>query len=248
MRAFFTMWRKEWQGYFLSPIAYAVLVVFLAAMGHVFWFLCSALADGAPGITVMGLFFASPFFWMVLLFMVPVLTMRTLAEEKRSGTIETLLCAPVSDAAVVLAKFAGVLSFYVVMWLPTLGYLGVLSYFQAATAPVEWGSVAGGYLGALLIGCFYLSVGIFCSALTSNQVIAGFICFSALLTLFLAGFLDALGRQDWTREVGLYISSYQHLVDFSRGVFDTRPVVFHVSGTIVCLFAATRVLESRQWK
>jgi ABC-2 type transport system permease protein len=248
MRAFFTLWRKELASYFLSPIAYVVTIFFLVTMGYIFWFLCSVLADGAAATGVLALFFASPFFWMVMLVIVPVLTMRLLAEEKRAGTIETLLCAPVSDAAVVLAKYAGVLAFYVFMWLPTISYVFVLKHFSSVMAPIDWGPLAGGYLGALMVGALYLAIGVLCSAVTSNQIIAAVLCFAAIGVLFFSGFLEYIGHSDTARAVGSYISSYSHMYDLSRGAVDSRPFVFCLSGVALALFAAVKVVESRQWK
>lgn len=248
MRALLTLWRKELAGCFLSPIAYVVTIFFLAVMGYIFWFLASVLAGGPGGVTVLHLFFASPFFWMVLLVVVPVLTMRLLAEEKRSGTMETLLCAPISDTAVVLAKYLGVLTFYIAMWLPTISYLFVLRRFSAVMAPLDPAALATGYLGVLLVGAFYLAMGVFCSALTSNQIIAAIMTFALTSLAFFAGFLEVVGRTDLQREVGAYISSYTHIYDFSRGVLDSRPIVFYLTGTALFLFAAVKAVEARRWK
>lgn len=248
MRTFLTLWRRELAGCFLSPIAYVVTIFFLAVLGYIFWFLASVLADGPGGVTVLHLFFASPFFWMVLLVVVPVLTMRLVAEEKRSGTMETLLCAPVTDAQVVLAKYAGVLSFYVAMWIPTLCYVFVLRRFSAVMAPPDLQALATGYAGVLLVGAFYLSMGLFSSALTSNQIIAAILCFALTSLTFFAGFLETLGHSEGVRRIGAYVSSYTHVYDFSRGVLDSRPVVFYLTGTAFFLFAAIKVVGARRWK
>lgn len=248
MSAFLTLWRKELTGYFLSPIAYLVTIFFLVVMGAIFSLLVSVLAEGPAGVTIMNLLFGSPFYWMTMLVMVPVLTMRLLAEEKKSGTIETLLTAPVSDAAVVLAKYAGALSFYIAMWLPTLAYLFLLRHFSSLMAPIDLGPMAGGYLGALLVGMFYLSIGLLCSALTSNQMVAAMTSFAAMIVLFLVGLLEYLARQEWVRTVSGYVSSYNHMLEFSRGQIDTRPIVFYLTGTLLMLFTTVKVVESRHWK
>lgn len=248
MSAFLTLWRKELTGYFLSPIAYIVTIFFLVVMGVIFSLLVSVLAEGPAGVTIMNLLFGSPFFWMTMLVIVPVLTMRLLAEEKKSGTIESLLTAPVSDTSVVLAKYAGALSFYAVMWLPTVAYVFVLRHFSALMAPIDLGPMAGGYLGALLIGMFYLSIGLFCSSLTGNQMVAAIISFAAMIVIFLGGLLDYLSRVEWVRTVSGHISSYQHMLDFSRGQLDSRPIVFYVTGTLLMLFATIKVVEARHWK
>ncbi len=248
MNGFLAVWRKELTGYFLSPAAYIVTIFFLIVMGAIFSLLVSVLAEGPAGVTVMNLLFGSPFFWMTMLALVPALTMRLFAEEKRSGTIETLMTAPVTDTAVVLAKFAGALSFYAFMWTPTLIYLFILRYFSADMAPPDPGPLAGGYLGALLIGMFYLSIGLFCSALTSNQIVAAITTFAAMLLLFLAGLLDYVARGDLVQAVSAHLSSYSHMLEFSRGAIDSRPVVYYLSGTALMLFATVKIVEARNWK
>lgn len=248
MRAFWILWNKELNTYFLSPIAYIVMIFFLVVMGSIFMLLVSVLAEAPPGVSIMSLLFGSPFFWMTMLAVAPVLTMRLFAEEKKTGTIETLLTAPVGDAAVVLAKFAGAVSFYICMWLPTLFYLVILQYFSASMAPLDPGPVIGGYVGALLVGMLYLSIGLWCSSLTTNQIVAAIISFAILLALFLGGLLEFVVRSGPVREIAAYISSYSHLMEMSRGVIDSRPVVFYLSGTALMLFATAKTLESRSWK
>lgn len=248
MRAFLTLWRRELSSYFLSPIAFIVTIFFLVVMGFSFWMLASVLVHGTPGVTVMNELFGSFFFWITMIMVSPLLTMRLIAEEKRSGTIETLMTAPVTDSAVVLSKFAGVFTFFVVMWLPTLSYVWVLQRFSAVMSPIDFGPMLGGYLGAFLVGAFYLSIGLFCSAMTSNQIVAAIMGFGLTAVAFFCGFLGYMGQADSVRKVGSYISSVMHMLDFSRGAIDSRPVVFYVSATALMLFATIKVVESRKWK
>lgn len=248
MSSFLTLWRKELTSYFLSPIAYIVMIFFLVVMGSIFSLLVSVLAEAPAGVTIMNLLFGSPFFWMTMLVLAPVLTMRLFAEEKKSGTIETLMTAPVSDTAVVLAKFAGAVSFYLFMWAPTALYLLILRYFSADMAPPDPGPLAGGYLGALLVGMFYLSMGLCCSALTSNQIVSAMITFALMIVLFMAGLLDYVARGEVVQAISAHISSYAHMLEFSRGTIDSRPVVFYLSGTALLLFATVKIVEARNWK
>ncbi len=248
MRTFLTLWRRELEAYFLSPIAYLVMVFFLALLGSGFSLLATVLVNGEGGATVMKELFGSIVFWLALLVVAPLLTMRLLAEEKRQGTLETLMTAPVTDAQVVLAKFAGALSFYVVLWLPTLSYAFILRRFSSTLAPVDLGPMLSGYLGALLIGAFYLSAGLFCSALTRSQVVSAMMCFGLLGASFFAGFLHYVASDPKVRLVGGYISSVAHMLDFSRGAVDSRPVVLYLTGTALLLFFAVKALEARRWK
>lgn len=248
MRTFLVLWRRELAAYFLSPIAYVVALFFLVIMGFSFWFLVAVLVQGEAGVTVMNELFGSIFFWLATLTVTPLLTMRLVAEEKRSGTLETLMTAPVTDAAVILAKFAGALTFYLLIWLPTLSYALVLRRFSPATAPLDLGPMLGGYLGAWLIGSFYLAVGVFCSTLTRNQIVAAITCFALITLAFVAGFLPFFVHDPRLMNGSLYFSSVMHMLDFSRGAVDTRPMVLYVSGTALLLFAAVKGLESRRWK
>ena len=248
MRCFMPLWRRELSAYFLSPMAYVVTIFFLVVMGFSFWLLASILAQGEGGVTVMKELFGSVFFWLAVLVVSPLLTMRLLAEEKRSGALEALMTAPVTDTEVVLAKYMGALSFYIAMWAPTLLYAYILRHFSSAAAPIDFGPVMSGYLGSLLIGAFYLSVGLFCSSLTRNQIVAAMMCFALLSVAFFAGFLPYVSRHFVVQEISGYLSSVTHMLDFSRGAVDTRPIVFCVTISALMLFATIKVMESRKWK
>lgn len=248
MRAFRTLWAKELAACFLSPIAYIMIVFFLVVMGFSFWLLVSILFQGSVAATIMNELFGSIFFWISMLIVVPVLTMRLFAEEKRAGTIETLMTAPITDAEVVLAKYAGALTFFIIMWIPTAAYMLILRRFSPLTTPPDPGPMLSGYLGAVLVGSLYLSIGLFCSALTRNQIVAAIICFAVLNIAFFTGFLAYVGRDETVRNVAMYLSSVEHMRDFARGAVDTRSVVFYVTGTAFMLFATVKVVESRKWK
>jgi ABC-2 type transport system permease protein len=248
MKSFFTLWRKELASYFMSPIAYVVMMFFLVVMGVSFSLLVSVLASGPVGVMVMKELFSSIFFWIAMLIVVPVLTMRLFAEEKRSGTIETLMTAPVTDTAVVLAKYAGALTFFVILWLPTASYAYILKAFSPLTAPVDLGPMLGGYTGAFLIGAMYLAIGLFCSSMTSNQIVAAIMCFAMTCVAFFAGFIPYITRSELLRDFGGYISSISHMLDFSRGAVDTRPVVFCLTVSALMLYTTIKVIESRKWK
>ena len=183
-----TLWRREIAAYFLSPIAYLVMVSFLVLTGVGFWMLVMAFDGHSNDVSVMQIFFGSFFYWIGMMMAVPVITMRLLAEEKRLGTIESLMTAPVSDAAVVWSKFLGALTFFALLWLPTVAYSWVLNQFASAPTPIDWGPVVLSYVGTLLVGTFYVSLGLFASSLTQNQIIA------AIVGGILFGFGAQLGR------------------------------------------------------
>lgn len=248
MRPFLLIWRRELQAYFFSPLAYAVGIFFLLVMGYSFWLMVTLLAEGPAGVSAVSELFGSFLFWMPMLIVPPLLTMRLLAEESRSGTLESLMTTPVSEAAVILGKYAGALSFFVILWLPTLAYGLILDRCSAENVPLDWGPLLAAYCGTLLVGALYLAVGLFCSSLTSNQVVAAVAAFGLLTILFFSGFLGDVAPGGRLQALFDHVSSVKWMQDFSHGIVDTRPVVFHLSGAAFFLFSAARVLESRRWK
>ncbi len=249
MRRFLLLCRREWAACFLSPVAYVVLVFFLLMMGFSFWMMADMLAGSGGPETVMSEFFGSIFFWLAVLVVSPFLTMRLFAEERRSGTFEVLMTAPVGTPTVVLAKFFGALGVYVTLWLPTLLYVVLLHSLTAAdAAPPDYRILATGYLGAFLVGMFFISVGVLTSAFTRNQIVAAMSAFALTFCLFLAGFLPYLSRQPWVQQMGAYASPVVHMLDFARGVVDTRALAFYGVNTGLALFLTVRVVEAGRWR
>jgi ABC-2 type transport system permease protein len=176
--------------------------------------------------------------------MAPLLTMRAFSEEKRTGTIEFLLTAPVTDTEVVLAKFLGAWLSYVMLWLFTLAFFVVMRTFTR----LDWGPILTGYLGTWLLGAVLIALGVLASSLTRNQVIAAVLSFVAIILLFSIGILDAFVRDPETSVIIRYLSLGEHLRDFSKGVLDTRPMVFYLTLTTISLFLTGRVIASPRWR
>jgi ABC-2 type transport system permease protein len=248
MRNVPTLLRRELMAYFLSPIAYIVILFFLLMMGFNFYLLLRFLNQNPADVSVMQIFFGWFFFWITLLIVVPVITMRLLAEEKANGTIETLMTAPVTDAEVVWSKYLGAVFFYIIMWAPTVAYMLILRAFTQETAPLDWWPIASGYLGTLLVGMLYLSVGCLASALTKNQIAAAIMCFVAITAIFCVSFFAFFATAGLARDVFSYLSGIEHMNEFARGMVDTRRVVFYLTCTVWMLFVTEKVLESRKWK
>jgi ABC-2 type transport system permease protein len=246
MRTFLILWRRELAAYFLSPVAWAVSVFFLLVMGLSFWMLALVLAREGGSLTVMSHWFGSIFFWLALIAVAPLLTMRLFAEERRSGTWELLMTAPVREAEVVAAKYAGALSFYVALWLPTLVYAHILRNFSPMTAQPDFGAIAGGYLGAFCVGALFLAIGLLASALTRNQIVAAIAGFGLICAIFFAGFIPWIWRSDALQRAAPAFSPVVHMLDFSRGTIDTRALAFYLINTAWLLFATVRILESRR--
>jgi ABC-2 type transport system permease protein len=238
MKNIWTITRRELKAYFASPVAYVVSALFLVAMGYLFALILQISRDAS----LRGLFQNMIF---ILLLLAPALTMRLLAEEQRMGTIELLLTSPVHDWQVVVGKFLGSLILYTVMLLgPTLYYVLILHVF----GPPDYGPIATGYLGVLLLGASFLSVGVFTSALTQNQVIAYFAGLVILILLWIADAASNLAGTGAIADVLNYVAITRHYDDFFRGVVDTTDIVYSLSMIAVSLFAATQLLQMRRWR
>jgi gliding motility-associated transport system permease protein len=250
MRKFYTLLCREVSGYFYSPIAYIVLVFFLLVAGVDFYFQISFMNQRPVQYSVEEAFFNSVFFWFAFVLIFPLITMRLFAEEFKLGTIEPLMTAPVRDWQVVLAKFFGALVFYLILWLPTLIYFWIFQTITHQLAANSAGAYWGSYLMLLLLGMFYLSVGCLASVLTKNQIIAAIISFCAITLLFFLGLVQyiLLDVSSETRDLLGYFSAIEHMGTFSRGMIDTRPIVFYLSMTIVMLTLTYQAFQSRKWR
>ncbi|HVQ77500.1 MAG TPA: ABC transporter permease subunit [Candidatus Binatia bacterium] len=249
------IFKKEMRLYFSSPVAYVVGTFFLLISG---WFFSQILfiyslqsmqsmmnpmmaGNLNPTEAIMRPLFSN--MSVVLLFFIPMLTMRLFAEEKKSGTIELLLTYPVRDGEVLLGKFLAALALYAVLLILTLLYPAMIAYF----ARVEWGAILTGYLGMLLLGATFLAVGVFISSLTENQIVAGFSTFGVLLAFWIIGW-GADSASGLLRNVLQYVSILDHMESFGKGVIDTKDLVYYVSAIALALFLTLRSLETKRWK
>jgi ABC-2 type transport system permease protein len=251
MRIFLTLLRRELAAFFLSITGYVIIAAVTLLIGAGFCLFMNNLGGDPFLMPVTDLFFNSQLFWFVLILVTPVITMRLFALEKASGTYETLMTTPVGDMEVVMAKFTAAAIFYMVTWLPTLGCLFIVGHFTNQTSALDMGTLGGTYLGIFLSGCLFLSMGCFASSLTNSQVVAAMISLAIGVILFIVAFLAQMisAANQWdTQFVLSYFSLFKQMEDFTRGVVDTRTVVFYVSATFFFLFLTLRVVESRRWK
>ncbi|MCK9523860.1 MAG: ABC transporter permease subunit [Proteobacteria bacterium] len=236
--------RREFLAFFFSPVGWVLIAASAILNAAMFVLLLEFLSGpnpvpGAP----MQMMFSWILYWIIALVVSPLITMRSFAEEKHAGTLETLLTAPISDTAVVLAKFVACAAFYIVLWSPTFLYPFLLSRHT----PIDMGPVFAGYLGTFGIGIMFMAVGILCSVLTRNQIVAALLGFGAVMLLFLAGLFS------FTPEVSFggllsHINLLGHMEDFAKGIVDTRYLVYYASVSALCLFLAVQVLQSRRWR
>ena len=250
MRRFFTLLSREVSHYFHQPLAYVVLFFFLLLTGFNFHAGITALNRETGQTSVVEAFFNTVLFWFPFVLIFPLLTMRLFSEEYKLGTIETLMTAPVRDGQVVLAKFFGAFVFYVVLWAPSILYFVIFEWITGQNAAGALGSYFGAYSLLLLIGLFYLSIGCLASALTSNQIVAAVISFALISIMFFLSLLSFLflNATPALRELTYYFSTIEHMGEYSRGIFDTRPVVFYLSMTLFTLFLTLHIFQYRRWK
>ena len=246
--------QKELKGYFASPIAYVVIGFFALMFGYFYWALLGFFVEQSA--RMMGLQggptqnvneqMIRPVFMnasVLLLFTLPMVTMRTYSEEKRSGTIELLLTSPITDFQIIVGKFLGAMGLYAAMLAVTFIHMGVLWAFGTP----EWKPLVTGYLGLLLMGGCFVSIGLLISSLTRNQIVAGFVTFAVFLMLWVINWVGPfMGPR--VQAVLDYLSITTHLDDFTRGIVDTRHLVYYVSFIAFGLFLTARSVDTERWR
>jgi len=250
---------RELRSYFVSPIAYVVLTGFTVLTG---WFFFNLLMQFNRIMNMYQMFrrqdvlmqmnlnemVMTPLLYnmtIVLLLLVPLITMRLFAEEKKLKTDELLLTSPVSVTSVVLGKYLAGLVFFLIMLALTAVYPLVM--FQYGSPPPEMGSILAGYLGLFFLGASFIAVGLFTSSLTENQIVAAVICFVTLLLFFVVGWpAESMGTT--AGKLLEYLSLIEHFTDFSKGLIDSRHVVYFLSFILFSLFITKRSVESMRWR
>lgn len=242
------LFRREMASYLWSPLGWAVLSLFLLVQGYGFYLLLALVQQpNAPHQAVMQLFFGGTLlYWLFVIVIVSLITMRLIAEERRSGTLEALLTAPVSEDAVVLGKYAAAVAFYGLLWLPTAVYVCIV-WRATEDLGLDWGPILAGYFGTMLIGAACISVGTLCSVVARGQVVAGLLTFTILAMLLLVPPLADLTQNPVLERTLQYVSLFGQMDDFTRGIVDTRWITFHVSLIVFCLILAIQALKRRKW-
>jgi ABC-2 type transport system permease protein len=245
---------REIKAYFGSPIAYIVIGFFALMFGYFYYALLMFFDQNSMRMAGMGgpqtanineqmirpVFLNSS---VILLFVLPLVTMRTYSEEKRSGTIELLLTAPLTDFQIIMGKFLGAMTLYAAMLGVTLIHLGVLFAFGNP----EWKPVLTAYLGMLLMGGCFIAVGLLISSMTKNQIVAGMVTFAVFLMLWVINWIASFTGPT-TQSVLNYLSITGHLDDFTNGVLDTRHLVYYLSFIAFGLFLTARSVDTERWR
>lgn len=247
MRGFWPIFKRDLFASFVTPAAWVMIVIFLFLQGLNFYWLVSHFVNQVDLAVDQGpiqwFFGETVLFYLPLLMLPPALTMRSFAEERRAGTIETLLTAPVSTAAVVLAKWAAAMVTYLAAWAPTLLYMIILR----RAGPVDWKVVASCYLGVTLIGASFLALGVLMSAMSKSQFVALVLSLAVTLGLFIFGIGEFIFDRGLAHDICGYISVWTQMSDFSKGLIDSRHIIFNVSLTALPLFMTVRVVDAWRW-
>lgn len=239
------IFRKELTTFFSSLIGYIAIAVFLVLMALIMWvFPNNALANGYANLDI--LFDNAPLVFMLL---VPAVTMRMFSEEKRAGTLELLATRPITELQIVVGKFLAALSLVIFALLPTLIYYYSIYHLGSPAGNIDAGATWGSYIGLVLISAAFIAIGLFASAITENQIVAfllaALLCFLAYLSLNALSGLGLFGGK--AADVIEAIGMQYHYDSISRGVVDTRDVIYFVSVVMVFMLSTKTALESRKW-
>jgi ABC-2 type transport system permease protein len=253
VRGLLAVFRREFTLYFITPIAYIVLAAFLAITGFIFYgelvqFVEYARATASvpdEGTVSVNVQLVTPFLFnmaFIGLFMIPLLTMRLLAEERRQGTMELLLTYPITDLEVVLGKYLAAVALYALMLAGTFWTVGVLFRFGNP----DPGPIVAGYLGMFLYGAALISLGLMLSALTENQIVAAILSFLTFLALWLLHWASTL-LSGFLSDVLRYVSIVDHFQAMSQGIVDTKDLVFFASLIAFGIYVALQSVAAQRW-
>ena len=251
MNVFLVLVRRELGGFFKSMTGYVVIAAVLLLNGFALMDIVEKFNSRPLEAPVTEIYYSVAYFWIILLLTSPVITMRSFASEKSSGTYEALMTTPVGDWQVVLAKFAGALLLFLLTWLPLLAICFVLREVKGEPALCEPRVMTATFVGLGLVGSLYMSLGCLASALTRSQIIAAMVSFLLGIGLWVIGLRPMGGTGSGSERMDAilnHISLLRHMEDFTRGLIDGRHVVFYVSTTALLLLATHRVVQSRRWR
>jgi gliding motility-associated transport system permease protein len=261
MKGIYAVFRKEMSLYFISPIAYVAVGVFLFLAGIFFQGILAEAMDYSMRAAMQAMQFGTPyevdvtgevirgFFGVtgtLLLFIVPMLTMGAYAEERRRGTMELLMTSPITDLEIVLGKYLAALALFLMMLLPSTIQMAIL--FRSSNPVPPWRLLVCGYMGVILLGGSLLAIGQFLSSLTESQIVAGIWTFLVFLILWVMDFIIRGSSGTVAGAVGQYISILRHLNDFIHGVVDSSNLIYYLSLILLGLFLTLRSLDSMRWR
>lgn len=253
MRHFLILLRHELRMLLISPTTYLAAFFFYTIMGMLYWSILREMVNVAqedlPAIQFFKLF------WLPTFFVVPLLTMRSIAGERSNGTLDTLMTTPASRGSIILSKFAGAYLFYMLLWFGTLAFpvvtLSTFPHIASADSLLQREAIIGSLSFIAISGALFISIGIFSSSITRSQLVAGMLSFTALFVVIVGGAQVGLlaergtNLNAWMDSLVNYLQIFQHLDDFSRGVIDSRPFFYYLSTGLTLLGISTLVIEAK---
>jgi len=248
MRTLFILLGKELRSFFQTPFGWVVIAFVMFLQGVSLTTALKGFRDAPIKESLVWVSFNNLNFWFYFLFIFPLITMRSFAEEEKTGTLEGLLTAPVKTWHIVASKYSAALIFYIVIWIPSALHWPI---FAAVTdVPLPWtsGNIIGTYTILLLIGCLFIAIGCLASSLTKNQIVAGVVTIGLLLIHFFLGNITNIWGDFKAAPIFDYISSIQHLTTFCRGLLDSRAFVYYLTMTVFVLLLTHHVVDYRRWK
>jgi ABC-2 type transport system permease protein len=240
---------KELKGYFLTPFGWVVLAFVAVMQGVSLSTAMKGFRDTPVQDSLVYVAFHTPLFWFYFLFIFPLITMRLFAEEERSGTLETLLTAPVRSWQVVASKYAAAMIFYTILWLPALAQFKLFDLVTGLPPAYTPAALGGTFAALMLMGAAFTAIGCLASALTSSQIIAGILTIGLLVIQYFLGYVTVIWGESFAGAPFFhYISSQQHLHYLASGLFDTRPFAYYLSVALLVLFLTYQVVDFRRWR
>ncbi|WP_269525793.1 ABC transporter permease [Coraliomargarita parva] len=253
MRSYFILLKHELRMLLINPATYIAAVLFLCLMGVIYWTILRGMVNAPEEELPAIQFFKS--FWLPVFFVVPLLTMHSLAGERNAGTLDSLMTTPTSRSAIILSKFTGAYLFYMLLWCATLGFPFLTSTFFPNSVEREVLLDPAPIIGSLLFiatsGILFIAIGIFASSITRSQLVAGMLSFTSLFMVIVGGqllfYFYGSGEQlaDWLETILNYLQTFKHLDDFASGVVDTRPFFYYTSLGCLLLGLSTLVIEAK---
>lgn len=240
---------RELKGYFLTPFGWVVLAFVALMQGVSLSTAMKGFRDSPVKDSLVYVTFHTPLFWFYFLFIFPLITMRLFAEEERSGTLETLLTAPVRSWQVVCSKYAAAMIFYTLLWVPALFQFKLFEW--VAGIPPAWnpGVLLSTFTILMLMGAAFTAIGLLSSALTSSQIIAGILTIGILVIQYFIGYVTVIWGESFTgAPLFHHLSAQSHLHYFASGLIDSRAAVYFLSVAVFTLFLTYQVVDFRRWR
>jgi ABC-2 type transport system permease protein len=249
MRTLYILYKKELKHFLMTPFGWIVLAFIMLLQGLALSSVLEQYEKAPVNASMLHACISTPLFWVYFIFIFPLITMKQFAEEERSGTLESLMTAPVTTWQVVFSKYLSSYTFYAILWLPLLLHIQIFAWITGSPPPVSLAEIYGTFAILLLIGSFFVAVGILASSLTSSQIVAAIMTFGALVFIIFLGFVPMIvGDSFQGSSIFHYISVHEHLSYFSRGLIDIRPITLYLSLAFFTLILTHHLVDYRRWK